>query len=265
MNVLLLSDFSPVAINATHYAMDLLQNQKVNFYLLNIFDPDPHNENRSVKAKTLGILKERVEKLQQRSGERPHKISGHYSEEKLVSAARDFVQQHKIDLIVMGSVGQAQRNYTILGKHTFEIMSKIKCNILAVAEGSKFKKSRKLLLPIDYTASIDERNIKFLNYPEVFKNADLDIWEFAGEGETENESDPGKKAVFTGLKDFNVKFTRFNEPSFYNKSIWLDVQNKFDFIVLFGKNIRICNRLLHNRHGLYTSMPNQLPILVLHD
>lgn len=267
MNVLLLSDFSLVAINATHYAMDLLQNQQVNFYLLNIFDPDPAQVNQSAvtrKATTLDILKQRVEKLQQRTGERKHKITGHYSEEKLVNAARDFVHQYKIDLIVMGSIGQEQRNYTILGKHTFEIMSKIKCNILAVAEGSKFNKSKRLLLPIDYSASFGEKNIQFLNYPEVFYKANLDIWEFVNSLEIKND-ESGTKRAFTGLKDFNVKFSKFVESEFYDKSIWLEVQYKFDFIVLLGKNVRICNRLLHNRHGLYTNLPNQLPILVLHD
>ncbi|MCC8360412.1 hypothetical protein [Salinimicrobium sediminilitoris] len=37
MKILILSDFSPVAINATHYAMDLLQNEQVTFTLLNIW------------------------------------------------------------------------------------------------------------------------------------------------------------------------------------------------------------------------------------
>lgn len=260
MNVLLLSDFSPVAINATHYAMDLLQDHQAHFFLLNISDPEVAG-----KSSTLEILKVRVEKLQQRAGERRHKITGHYSGEKLVNAARDFVQHHKIDLIVMGSVGKEQRNYTILGKHTFEIMSKIKCNILAVAEGSKFKKPKKLLMPIDYTAAFSEKNIQFLNHPGVFNNAHVDIWEFTGTSNAETKPDPIKKGIFKELKDFKLEFSPFPESAFFDKSIWLEVQHKFDLIIFLGKNIRICDRLIHNRHGLYTTLPNQLPILVLHD
>lgn len=263
MNVLLLSDFSLVAINATHYAMDLLQDQQVNFHLLNIFDPDPGSPGAD-KNHTQNILKERVEKLQQRAGKRKHKISGHYSEEKLVNAARSFVQQHKIDLIVMGAVGSEQRPSTILGRHTFEIISKIKCNILAVAEDSKFIKPKKLLLPLDHTAFFGEKNIQFLKHSNVFKKAYLEIWEFESQA-LESDRVNFSKEIFNGLKDFKVNFTPLKDLLMDDKDLWVDVQNKFDLIILLGKNIRICNRLLHNKNGLYTKVPNQLPILIMHD
>lgn len=268
MNVLLLSDFSRVAINATHYAMDLLQDQQVNFYLLNIFDPDPDcvDECAEVKkAATLATLEERVQKLQQRAGASKHKVTGHYSGDKLVNAARDFVKKHRIDLIVMGAVGQEQRHSTILGEHTFEIMSKIKCNILAVAEDSEYRKPEKLVMPLDYMAFFGKKNIRFLNNSEVFKHTNLSVWEISASGKITNERDPAKKEIFSGLQDINVNFSTFDESVIYDKNIWTDVQHKFDLVVLLGKNIRICDRLLHNRHGLYTSVPNHLPILVLHD
>lgn len=267
MNVLLLSDFSEVAINATHYAMDLLQDQQANFYLLNIYDPDPDcvdNCADNVKAATLAKLDERVQKLQQRSGNRPHKITGHYSEDKLVNAAREFVNEHKIDLIVMGAVGHEQRHATILGKHTFEILSKIKCNALAVAGDSEFRKPEKLLMPLDYTASFGSRNIRFLKDSGVFTGTHLNIWEISGVENATDERDLAKKEIFSGLENIKVSFSTLAKPSIYDQSTWKDVQNKFDHIVLLGKNIRICDRLLNNRHGLYTTVPNQLPILVLH-
>ena len=268
MNVLLLSDFSQVAINATHYAMDLLQDQQVNFYLLNIYDPEPECVDHCAEAKkatTLATLQERVQKLRQRSENRQHKVTGHYSEDKLVNAARAFVVEHGIDLIVMGAVGRKQRHSTILGKHTFEIMSKIKCNILAVAEDSQYRKPEKLLMPLDYTASFGNKNIRFLNNSGVFKKTNLSIWEITTSGNIEDERDPEKKEIFKGLKNLKVNFSTLDAPAMYDKSIWTEVQGKFDLIVLLGKNIRICDRLLHNKHGLYTSVPNHLPILVLHD
>ena len=201
----------------------------------------------------------------EKSGNRQHKVTGHYSGDKLVNAARDFIKQHKIDLIVMGAVGREQRHSTILGKHTFEIMSKIKCNILAVAEDSKFKKPEKLVMPLDYTAFFDDKNIRFLKNSEIFKRTCLSVWEILGSGNNEHERDQAKKEIFSGLKDLKVNFSALDETAIYDKSIWTDVQNKFDLIVLLGKNIRICDRLLHNKHGLYTLLPNHLPILVLHD
>ncbi|WP_029038457.1 universal stress protein [Salinimicrobium xinjiangense] len=267
MNVLLLSDFSKVAINATLYAMDLLQDQKVNFYLLNIYDPDPDCEdNREHKRiATQARLEERVQKLKQRSATGLHKITGHYSEDTLVNAARRFVDNYRIDLIVMGAVGHEQRHTTILGRHTFEIIYKIKCNILAVPENSKFKRPGKLLMPLDYTASFSSKNIRFLKNSGLYQGTDLNIWEISGDAKIADEEIAAKKNIFSSINDIKVKFSPLMESAVYNANTWTEVQKKFDHIILLGKNIRICDRLLHNQHGLYTSVPNQIPILVLHD
>lgn len=267
MNVLLLSDFSRVAINATHYAMDLLQDHQVHFYLLNIHNPDPDREEsmESKKAITLATLDERVQKLQQRAGDRDHKVTGHYSEDTLVNTARRFVDDHKINLIVMGAVRHQERHSSILGKHTFEIMSKIKCNILAVPHESKCRKPEKLLMPLDYTASFGRKNIRFLENSGIFNGTILNIWEISGNDDAGDEREVAKKEIFGNLNNVKVNFSRLLESSIYDKKVWADVQIEFDHVVLLGKNIRICDRLLHNKHGLYTSVPNQLPILVLHD
>lgn len=263
MNVLLLSDFSRVAINATHYGMDLLQDHQVHFYLLNIYDREENMESK--KAITLATLDERVQKLQQRAGDRSHKVTGHYSEDTLVNTARKFVDDHKIDLIVMGAVGHQERHSTILGKHTFEIMFKIKCNILAVPYESKFRKAEKLLMPLDYTASFGRKNIRFLENSGIFKGATLNIQKISGTDDAGDDREVAKKEIFSDLNNVKVKFSRLLESSIYDKNVWAKVQTKFDHVVLLGKNIRICDGLLHNKHGLYNSVPNQLPILVLHD
>ena len=268
-NVLLLSDFSEVAINASHFAIDLLQDQQVNFHLLNIFDPDLQTMNGSAeerRAATMAVLEKRVQKLRSRSQNQVHSITSHYTEDNLVNAARDFVLEYNIDLIVMGAVGKEQRLSTILGKHTFEIISKIKCNILAVAENTKFRKPQKLLMPLDYTASFGSKNIRFLNDPGLFKKASLNIWGIAGSGRKEERKwDPFKKEIFSGLRHIKVNFSSFDITKIYEKAVWADVQNEYDLIVLLGKNIRICDHLLHSREGLFASVPNNLPILVLHD
>lgn len=268
MNVLLLSDFSQVAINATHYAMDLLQDEKVNFTLLNIYEPDPDCTEEGAEAKrktTQAALEERVEKLQARSQGRAHKIAGFYSEDTLVDAARDFVAENQVDLLVMGAVGTAFRHVTILGNHTFEIMSKIKCNILAVTEDSSYQKIEKILMPVDFSASFGKRNIRFLDDSPFFHNANLRICELVKDGKLPNPDVSTKGEAFKNLENLEVEFSSLEEAAMFDREVLNEVQKKFNLIVLLGKNLKICDRLLHNKHGIYTSVPNRLPILVLHD
>jgi len=268
MNVLLLSDFSNVAINATHFSMDLLQEQQVNFFLLNIFDPDSEFSGQLAERKkkaTLAILKERVQKLQERAGNRPHKITGHYSGENLVNSAREFVNKHSIHLIVMGAVGHDQRNLTILGKHTFEIMSKIKCNMLAVPEDFEYRKLERMLMPLDYSASFHQKNVRFLNQQKVFQGTRMSVWEIGDQTTTGSEERSLTKRSISEIDGIKADFSTLDKTALRNRDTWRDVQKKFQLIILMGKNIGICNALMSNRQGLFKSIPNRLPILVLHD
>lgn len=267
VNVLLLSDFSAVAINATHYAMNFLRDKQVHFYLLNIYRPLPDSEENSkaLKVKTLTTLEERIDKLGRRFNNPLHKISGHYSEDTLVSAARKFVAEHKIDLIVMGSVGRQFENATILGDHTFEIMSKIKCNILAVPEDTGFFFPKKMLMPLDYATSFNSSNLQFLNKSGLFKKAHLSVKELTDSDEFQQGQNMPGKDVFKGIKDIEIEFSTLDREALEDVDTWQNAQNKYDLIVLMAKNIRICDKLLHNKYGIFTSVPNRLPILMLHD
>lgn len=268
MNVLLLSDFSPVAINATHYAMDFLKDKQVHFYLLNIYEPGANLSEKEAKEKklaTLATLKERKEKLQARSNNPLHKISSHYVEDTLVNAARKFVVEHNIDLIAMGAVGRKLQHATILGNHTFEIMCKIKCNILAVPEERHFAIPQNLLMPLDYTSSFSSRNLRFLQDSEVFKAKRLSVRKIGDFAKLEPEVQSQKKEAFQSLQNLKIDFSALDQKALEEKTLWKEVQKEYDLITLLGKNIVICDKLLNNKHGLYSTVPNRLPILLLHD
>ncbi|WP_081212464.1 universal stress protein [Salegentibacter sediminis] len=266
MNVLLLSDFSQVAINATHYAMDLLREEKVSFILLNIYVPDSdasEEEKERKRTATKARLQERVDKLRERSLDRPHQVNGHYSEDNLVNTTRDLLAKNKIDLLVMGAVSKDMRHSTILGDHTFEIISKIKCNLLAVPEDVQFREIESILMPIDYSVSLHRKNLKFLKESKFLHNTQLSVWEL---GDTiAPEHTPSRTSVFEDLDQMQVSFSKLNDVESYDQSVWNEFQKKFDVISLLAKNIKICRHIMHSKHGYYLTAPNRLPIFVLHD
>ncbi|MGY5850063.1 universal stress protein [Salegentibacter sp. F14] len=266
MNVLLLSDFSEVAINATHYAMDLLREEKVNFTLLNIYVPDPNaseTEREIKRAATKAKLQERVDKLRERSVERPHRVFGHYEEDNLVNTTRNFLNKNNIDLLVMGAVGKNMRYSTILGDHTFEIISKIKCNLLAVPENVQFREIKDILMPIDYSVTLSARNLKFLKNSVFLDNTRLNVWELGDTIDPEQRTQ--KTSTFESLEQMQVDFFKLNDVESYDQNTWNELQKKFDVICLLAKNIKICRHIMHSKHGFYITAPNRLPIFILHD
>jgi hypothetical protein len=163
----------------------------------------------------------------------------------------------------MGAVGKDMRHSTILGDYTFEIISKIKCNILAVPEDVQFRKIQKILMPIDYSVSLDKSSLQFFRESKFLHNTQLSVWEL---GDTVTPAQRSlKTSAFEGLDQIQVGFFKLNDVESYDKSVWIEFQKKFDVISLLAKNIKICSHIMHSKHGFYLTAPNRLPIFVLHD
>lgn len=273
MNVLILTDFSDVAKNAGRYAMQFLAHSPVKFYLLNIgpFNPEQNAGDRAMERRESALerLNNRIAELKKISANKDHSFTGIYLESDLVTATRKLILEKKIDLIVMGAAKKGYSPQTIVGNHTYEVIKKIKCNLLAVAESSEYKPVEKMVLPMDPSAAVNNKTFQFFKNPGVVDKAGLTLMEIQekliadpGENEFKKES---KKSLFSYLKNRKINFLKVKKADIYQREKLQDVQQKFDMIVLLGKNISICDKLLHTKNGIYSSVPNELPILVLHD
>lgn len=270
MNVLILTDFSKVAENSGRYAVHLLQGVPANFYLLNIETFNYRNEAvehvRERKALAIEKLNAKQEQLQKETNNPAHNFQIAYSEDNLVNAARRFVAEKKIDLLVMGASGEETVQNAILGNHTYEIIRKVKCNLLAVPEGSCYKKQpENIILPIDYSASLNDDIFKFFEIPGIVSKTNLMVMEIHEPNSGHASVELPRQEVFGHLNSTrNVQFREMEESEIFTKRLLLQVQRSFDMIVILGKNLSICDRLLHNKYGMCTEVCNTVPILVLH-
>ncbi len=268
MNVLILTDFSEVAENAGNYALQFLKEVPVNFYLLNIelFNSGGRAQVGVTGGKKLALekLKTRVEELQKSTTNKEHNFAFFYSENNLVDATRKFAEEKRVDLILMGAVRSSCSENTMLGNHTYEIIKKVKCNLLAVPENIQYKEPEKILIPIDRTASLDGGMFRFLDHPGMVKNVSVSVMEIVDSPNSSNSAlEPGK-GLLSQLNNVSVEVIQVKNSDIYKKDLLKKMQKKFDIIVILGKNISVCDRLLHTEHGIYTSISNKLPILMLH-
>lgn len=268
MNVLILTDFSEVAENACNYALQFLKEVPVNFYLLNVelFNSIGVAQVGLKSGEELALekLETKVEELQKLTINKEHNFTFFYSENNLVDATRKFTEEKRVDLIVMGAVRSSCSENTMLGNHTYEIIKKVKCNLLAVPENIRYKEPEQILIPIDHTASLDGGIFRFLDHPGMVKKASVSVLEIVESPNYSNSVlEPGK-GLLRQLNNVSVKVVQVKNSDIYKKELVKKMQKKFDIIVILGKNITVCDRLLHTKHGIYTSISNKLPILMLH-
>lgn len=266
MNVLILTDLSSVARNAGSYAVQFLSKVPVHFYMLNIdlFNPDLE-EDRAQERMYLILAKinKRISELKLISSGSDHKFTSLYSADNHISATRKLVADKNIDLIVMGAAYKGHSPHTIIGNLTYEIIKKIRCNILAVAENCRYRKPKKIVFPIDYSASLDNNVFGFLNHPNVAVNSAITLLEIK-RAAIEPDSYYSSVKELLQLKNKKVKIMELPEGRIDSTELFLEIQEKYDMIAMLGKNIRICEILLHNKKGIYSTVANDLPILVLH-
>ena len=268
MNVLILTDFSKVATNAAKYGIHLFKDVSANFYLFN-FDKFDQGEDGILnpadnQTEAVENLYKHFKELQSYSSNKEHSFKAVFSEDNLVNATRKFVAEKRIDLIVMGAAGRDSVKNTVLGNHTYEIIRKIKCNLLAVPEECSYVLPEKLILPIDYSASFNNGLFKFFEHPGIANNAAITVMEIADNSLAQTHHQNPRELVFDFLKSENVKFVEINEKYIHNRRLLRDVQKKYDMIAILGKNLNICERFLDVKCGVCTGVSNKLPILVLH-
>ncbi len=254
MNVLILTDFSETSENAGRYAVDFLQKTAANFYLLNIHN---FNFNRSASehleselVNTLSELQEGVRTLEAYTRSKKHKFHTILSSENLIGAVRKALIEKKIDLIFIGAVSQDEHVHPILGDHAYDIVRKIKCNIIAVPTGCIYHNLKKAVFPIDRAIlSLDEKN-RILEDLDYLNSPDFTLLEIK-DGDVEYANSVNGKIPL-------------NTPVPFTRELFKDIQKKFDIIFIIGKNLSICDRLLHTEYGFSAHMNVEIPIFVYH-
>lgn len=268
MNVLILTDFSKVAENAGKYAVQFLGNAAINFYLLNIqtFSFRGCSDQCAGEKKMFALKKldQNLSELKASTPNSSHTFQAIFSDENLVNATRKYVIEKKIDLIVMGASGKDVQYNAILGNHTYDIIRKIKCTVLAVPHGCLYQKPENIVLPIDFSASLDTKIFQFFENPSLVWKKNITVIEIIDNGHTAVNREIPRKLVSDQLNISNLKFIEMEEAEFSDEILLMGIQKNYDMIVILGKNLSVCERLLHTKYGICTAVSNALPILVLH-
>lgn len=268
MNVLILTDFSEVSDNAGKYAVDFLREKEADLYLLNIHELKLRKKNNPKLGEYKGIyakLEKSINLLREYSKNPDHEFHPIFSSDNLINAIRMLLEKKKIELIFTGAVSNNVHHHPILGDHTYEVVRKIQCNIMAIPAGSTFNKLERLMLPVDYSVISRERVSNLLEHADFLKMGSLTIIELNEKSETEMKEKIGWAQEDFQLNSYKTRYLSMNETQIYSGNLLSEIQESFDMILILGKNLSVCDHFLHARYGLVSNFENSLPITVLHD
>ena len=278
-NILLPTDFSENSWNAIKYAVQFFENIKCNFYLLHIIRSNtivtndiPYILDQNViddlytkpaKKKLHQIFNQITELSPNQDNHKFYMLTDHGF---FIESIRKTVEEKHIDFIVMGTKGASGLEEIILGTNTANVITKVKCNTLAIPENSKYVIPKEIALPTDFSLSHSLQVLQPISdIIERFRSSLRIIHINKNKVDLNNDQKKNKEL----LEDY------FNtlKPSFHylkNKKVEDAVQcfiesRDINMICMVAKNLNYFQQILFHSKVEKISYHTDIPFLVLHE
>jgi len=187
-NIIVPTDFSIPADNATHYAVDLARVFGSSIILYHTFIPFEssfysYNLRKMENLETENNLQIRLTKIRDRILKTNQNIDVSVHVDRGSGSTRliKFCRDKKADLIVMGTTGASGFKEVLIGSFTSDTITKAICPILAIPGKYKFRFPKKITFATNYLNK-DIQSFKYLlNWNQPFKAKinilHIDKWE----------------------------------------------------------------------------------------
>lgn len=174
-NILLPTDFSENAWNATLYAISLYKEESCRFFLMNSYDVNGYYENsvmdpipeKEELLKHKAISEEKLHRLCEilkiRFSNPKHKFKCVALNKTLIDSITHELNQHEFDVIPIGTQGSTGAYEVIYGSNTIQILNEIKnCPILAVPSNVTFQVLQEIVLATSYKIEHSREDLNYL-------------------------------------------------------------------------------------------------------
>ncbi|SFR33324.1 Nucleotide-binding universal stress protein, UspA family [Robiginitalea myxolifaciens] len=160
--ILLPTDFSEVALNAIHYALEFYKDQECLFFLLHTYTPPVyHPEYILGSPGQIGLgdvmqeaaetrLKKLKHSLEEKFPNPNHSLRIHAAFSTLVHEIHDRAAQEGVDLVIMGTKGATGAREILFGSNAVHVIKNSNCPVLVIPPGYSYQEPNIILFPTDY-------------------------------------------------------------------------------------------------------------------
>jgi len=182
-NILLPTDFSDNAWNATKYAIELFKDEECVFHLLNTYTPAIASSRFMATSLSGGELEDGVRSNSERGLKnvlnkinKTNKYPGHSfkaisSFSLLVDEIKEIVEKKAIDLIVTGTKGASGLDEVFMGSNTVRIIKSVKNSpVLAIPQFFEYVKPSEIAFATDFNRFYSQSELQpMIDLAHTFK------------------------------------------------------------------------------------------------
>lgn len=272
-NILVPTDYSETAKNATQYAIEFAKNIGGKITLLHVFDiPISVTDAPIVVASFEEIEESQKKHLQKHVADLKEEHGDSISIDSVLSPGflsdeiEEVIEMKNIDLIIMGITGGNRAEELLIGSNVTRVINHVNCPVIAVHANTKYSPVKKMAFACDYEDIEESTGInKLIDFVKLF-DAKLHLI---------NITDKDEKPTYK--KDLNAAllehvFDKVNHTvSFRKNDDVVDGVNKFvdnnhiDMVVVLPKKHTIFSRLFHESNTKKLAFHTRVPLLAIHN
>jgi nucleotide-binding universal stress UspA family protein len=270
--ILVATDFSSAAANAMEYGMALAKTLNMEVCVINaipsmegvgnniynaIFIEDYHNNKRQA-------LKDWAETYTAEEAYKNVPVTTRCDVGSLKSVLTDYVEQHHVELLVMGIIGSTGIT-GIVGSNASTIVEALKIPTLIIPVESKFSKAPVITLATDYETRLSADDVNAINEMVTAFGSDKMKVLYVSDKDDKKNLDTEESKLQELIKNTMLEFNYINNSNTIAGILEFVEANETDILCLVKHHHNIVYRLF-NRSTINQVMNRSVKaILVLHE
>lgn len=277
-NILIPTDFSENSMNAVKYAISFFEDIEANFYLLHVSLTDEINKedcyykhsdtvlDQLVSLNPSDKLQLELKKIKQLSSGKKHSFHSIHEHVQFIEAIRKCVLDKKIDYIVMGTKGESRQSNTVLGSHTADVITRVKCTVLVIPEKAKYRRPKNIVFPTDFNIYYKGKLLNTLSDILEKKKAEMSVLYISKKVQDLSSLQKKNRSYLEDyLQDKPHSFYFISNANVDNAIEDFVSKKNVDMIAMIAKNLNLFQRTLFQPIVAKISYHTKVPFLVLHE
>ncbi|UGU14663.1 universal stress protein [Sinomicrobium kalidii] len=278
-NILIPTDFSENSWNAIAYALLLFKEFKCSFYLLHVTQPHvyatadvplvtfPRDIDQILQTEARKELEKTLARIEGEHRNPNHRFELLSAYDFFIDTMRQEVEDKDIDLIVMGTKGASGLKEMTVGSNTGDVITKVKCPVLAVPENVAFRPPEEIAFPTDYTLQYSVRVLDTLTFlAEMFQSTIRVLHVIRNEEERLSDAQKRNKELLGDyLRDKKHSFHQLTHKNLSEAVQCFTESRDIDWIAMMAKKLNFSQQILFRPTVAKMSYHTRIPFLVLHE
>jgi nucleotide-binding universal stress UspA family protein len=270
------TDFSPTALNALNYALDMAKSIDANIILLNTWQAPVSYSDAPVSPVTTISIDDIRKSSEQRLADLQQDVArvtgGNvkvYIEARLgntVDVLEEMCASVRPFAVVMGSQGSSGIERLLMGSTTLSVIRHLRFPVIVVPPGTEYKEIKKIGLACDFKDVVETIPVEYIRSIVSEFNAELHVLNVNRDGEKYDENAPLESAwldsLLGGIKPNYYFVQRDDIVEGINE---FSEKHNLDVVIVIPKKHNLIEKIFHKSRSKELVMTAHIPIVSIHE